>query len=182
MEAQAAVFDRSQSQFVSMPTAGSSLFNFGSFQAFTAMAWIRTLGFHHMAIISKLDTNAGWSLAIGSKTGQSLGALHCGWATGDGRREHVAVNDGRWHLVATTYDGSGRASGIQVYVDGVGVAVTAPADALGNGSILNSGPLTIGAESDGSDGFEGSMNDAAVFGTVLTPAQILQLAEDSIAS
>ena len=70
MEAQAAVFDRSQSQFVSMPTAGSSLFNFGSFQAFTAMAWIRTLGFHHMAIISKLDTNAGWSLAIGSKTGQ----------------------------------------------------------------------------------------------------------------
>ena len=62
------------------------------------------------------------------------------------------------------------------------MALAAAADALGNGSILSSGPLTIGAESDGTDGFEGDMNDVAVFGTALTPAQMLQLAGDTAIS
>ncbi|MBZ5632263.1 MAG: LamG domain-containing protein [Acidobacteriia bacterium] len=179
VEAQAAVFDRSQGQFISLSAQGSVGFNFGSLHPFTAMAWIRTLGLRHMAIVAKLDQTAGWTFGIDSKQGRPSLLFLVGGQPVLGVESTVAVNDGAWHLVATTYDGSGRASGIRLYVDGVNVALGVGADALGNGSILNSGSLTIGAEPDGSDGFEGSMNDAAVFGVALTPAQILQLAGDT---
>jgi hypothetical protein len=104
-----------------------------------------------------------------------------GFQTAIGIGSSVSVNDGRWHLVAATYDGSGKAAGVHLYVDGVGVAATTVLDSL-SGSILNSAPVTIGAEPDGSDGFDGNMNDVAVFGTALTPAQILQLAGDASTS
>jgi hypothetical protein len=148
------------------------------------MAWIRTLGLRHMAIMSKFDTTAGagWTFGIDSKQGLLSLLFLVGGQLALGVEGTVAVNDGAWHLVAVTYDGSGSASGVRLYVDGVNTALVAAADALGNGSILNAGPLTIGAESDGSDGFEGIMNDAAVFGTALTPAQMLQLAGDTTIS
>src|SRR5262245_33646306 len=44
VEPQAAVFDRSQGQFIIMPTPASSIYNFASNHAFTTVAWIRTLG------------------------------------------------------------------------------------------------------------------------------------------
>ena len=179
--APAAVFTSSQNQFVLMPAAGSSIFNFGSVHAFTAMAWIRTLGTPHMAIISKFDPSfTGWSLAAGGRNGGVFELLFvaAGTAVG-GVQSTVPVNDGAWHLVAATYDGSGSVSGIQLYLDGVSVASTVQG-AFGATSFLNAGPLTIGAEADSSDAFDGNVNDAAVFGAALTPAQNLQLAEDAV--
>ena len=157
-------------------------FNFNSLHPFTAMAWIRTLGLRHMAIVAKLDQSAGWTFGIDSKQGRLSLLFLVGGQPVIGVEGTIPVNDGAWHLVATTYDGSGRASGMQLYVDGAAVVATVGGDSLGTGSILNSGPLSIGAEPDGSDGFEGNMNDVAVFGTALTPAQILQLAGDTAIS
>ena len=182
VEAQAAVFDRSQSQFVLMPTAGSTIFNLGSLHAFTAMAWVKTLGLRHMAIVGKGDANSGWAFGIDSKAGLFSLLFLVGGQLALGVESTVAVNDGRWHLIAVTYDGSGAAGGVRMYVDGLGVGSTVAANTLGNGSILNSAPLTVGGGSDGSDAFEGNMNDVAVFGAALTPAQILQLAGDALAS
>ncbi|MGH9647115.1 MAG: hypothetical protein ACRD4E_09895, partial [Bryobacteraceae bacterium] len=59
--APAAAFSSSLGQFIQMPTAGSAIFNLGTLHAFTAMAWIRTLGVRHMAIMSKIDQTAGWT-------------------------------------------------------------------------------------------------------------------------
>ena len=179
VEAQAAVFDRSQGQFISLSAQGSSSFNLASTHAFTAMAWVRTLGLRHMAIMSKADANAGWTFGIDSGAGRFSLLFLTGGQLVLGVESTVAVNDGAWHLVAMTYDGSAKASGVRLYVDGMSVGASVASDALGNGSILNSGPLTIGGESDGSDAFEGNMNDAAIFGAALTPAQILQLATDT---
>jgi hypothetical protein len=180
VEAQNAVLDRSRSQFISLSAQGSVGFNLGSFHAFTAIAWIRTLGLRHMAIVSKIDQTAGWTMSVNSGAGHLGLILGAGGNIGIGIETAVAVNDGVWHLVAATYDGSGKVNGVRFYVDGVGVAAAAGSiDTLGNASILNSAQVTIGGASDGSDGFEGEMNDVAVFGTALTPAQILQLAGDT---
>ena len=79
VEAQAAVFDRSQSQFVLMPTAGSSIFNLGTFHALTAMAWVRTLGLRHMAIVSKADAVANtWMDVLASIVRLALFSLLLG--------------------------------------------------------------------------------------------------------
>ena len=74
---------------------------------------------------------------------------------------------------------------MRLYVDGVGreLGTVGLRYTLGNGSILNSAPLTIGAEPDGSDGFDGNMNDARGFwNRPHSPAQILQLADDASTS
>jgi len=83
-------------------------------------------------------------------------------------------------MVAATYDGGGKASGVKLYIDGIPVTTpTVDFDSISSGSILNSAPLTIGAAADGTNQFDGSLSGVAVFGTALTPAQILQLADDA---
>lgn len=188
--APAAVFSSDHSSFISVQGFGSSVFNLGALRPVTAMAWIRTVKQEpgNMAILGKYDAvaNTGWGIVIDN------GAL--GGPRGGGRfalvfvaagqvvlsvESAAAVNDGGWHLVAATYDGGGKASGVRLYIDGVDVAATTLVDSIGSGSILNSAPLTIGAASDGSSPFEGNVNDAAVLGVALTPEQILQLAENA---
>ena len=187
----AAVFDSAQSQFLALSVPGSSSFNFGNLRPFTAMAWIRTenQGLPLEGILGKADqvSGTGWFIGIdnggigGPAFGGRLGLFF--FAANNltlGVETTVSVTDGGWHLVAATYDGSGLASGVKLYVDGVALATTSLVDKVSTGSILNTGPLTVGAGSDGSSAFEGNINEAAVFGVALTSAQNLQLAEDAI--
>ena len=93
-----------------------------------------------------------------------------------------AVTDGRWRMVTATYDGSGSASGVHLYIDGNNTPTTTLASAVGGTSILNTAPLTIGNTPDGSASFEGSISGPALFGAALTPAQVVQLAADANAA
>jgi hypothetical protein len=84
-------------------------------------------------------------------------------------------------MVTATYDGSGSASGVHLYIDGNNATTTTLASAVG-GSILNTAPLTIGNATDGLSPLEGSISGPALFGVALTPAQITQLATDANAA
>ena len=56
--------------------------------------------------------------------------------------------DGQWHDVAVSYDGSGSASGVKIFEDGVqDTATNVLADSL-SGSIVSptQGPLIIGSQ------------------------------------
>ncbi|MGH9646928.1 MAG: LamG domain-containing protein [Bryobacteraceae bacterium] len=188
----AVVFNAAKSQFITMPaTAGSPAFNRSALQPLSAVAWIKTVsqGNGGMGIVGKVDpvANTGWGLLIdNSDSGDpgSSGRLALLFTSG-GKETLVveapqAINDGAWHLVAATYDGSGKASGVQLYIDGIPVTnPSVDADSISSGSILNSAPLTIGGASDGTSAFDGSISTVAVFGTALTPAQIDQLAVDA---
>jgi hypothetical protein len=188
--APAAAFESSRSALISVQGPGASIFNLGALHPLTAMAWIRTVsqGRDDLVIMGKFDPAAetGWGIFIdGGDFGgpQNPGHLAMGFfASGQPLLAVLsapAVNDGGWHLIAVTYDGGGKASGVRMYVDGVSVGTTAVVDSIGGGSILNGAPLTIGGITDGSDSFEGNLNDAAVFGVALTPEQILHLALDA---
>jgi hypothetical protein len=52
--------------------------------------------------------------------------------------------DGVWKHVFFTYDGSGRASGIKIFVNGSAVATRVVADNLGKGSIRTQAPMQLG--------------------------------------
>jgi len=180
----AAEFD--QGSFVPIP--GPS-FNLGALHPLTALAWTRTVVQHNFSlIVGKVDPaiNTGWALGVDNgDVGAPLGAGRLALVfvvAGNpimAVESTVAVNDGAEHLVAATYDGGGAASGVRLYVDGVAVATTTLVDKIGSSSIFNAAPLTIGALTDGSSSFEGDVSEVAVFGTVLTPAQNLQLYEDA---
>lgn len=53
-------------------------------------------------------------------------------------------NDGRWNHVFFTYDGSGKASGIKIYVNGAPVATRVESDALGQTTIRTKAPMQLG--------------------------------------
>jgi len=192
VEPQALVLNSPKKQFISMPAAGSSIFNLGNLHPFTALAWFKTTRQESdfLPILGKVDpTNlTGWVIGLDNNGGGSNGPTGGQFAlifVASGKPTLLVdappvKNDGGWHLVAATYDGSGSANGVKLYIDGLSAAnPVVGVDSVASGSILNPAPLTIGATTDGSFQFEGNISGAAVFGTALTPAQIQQLADDA---
>jgi Protein of unknown function (DUF1549)/Protein of unknown function (DUF1553)/Concanavalin A-like lectin/glucanases superfamily/Planctomycete cytochrome C len=81
---------------------------------------------------------------------------------------------GDWHHVALTYDGSGKAAGARLYVDGEPALVDVIGDALA-GPMTSDAPLTIGRRSLGPP-FLGQIDDLRVYGRVLESGQVANLA------
>jgi hypothetical protein len=52
--------------------------------------------------------------------------------------------DGAWKHIFFTYDGSGRASGVKIYVDGIKVATRVLSDNLAGATIRTSAPMQLG--------------------------------------
>ena len=55
--------------------------------------------------------------------------------------------DGHWDHLFFTYDGSGRAAGVKIYVNGAPVATKIISDTLARNSIRTTAPLQLGRES-----------------------------------
>jgi len=193
VESQSAVFTSAVHQGIVVQNASS--FNLGNLHAFTAMAWIKTVsqGNGGVPIIAKIDTttNTGWA-AVFDNSDQTNPASsgHFGLVFLANNQDILDVfstrplDDGSWHFVAVTYDGGGKASGVQLYIDGLPLQpqqVNIQSDKISSGSILNPGPLLIGGGTTTDIGgwFDGGISGTAVFDVALTSAQILQLAEDA---
>ena len=58
-------------------------------------------------------------------------------------RKPVAVR-GEWHYLFFTYDGSGRAAGVKIYVDGAPAATKSVSDTLDRASIRTAAPMQLG--------------------------------------
>ncbi|MFC1757420.1 DUF1553 domain-containing protein [Planctomycetota bacterium] len=80
-----------------------------------------------------------------------------------------------WHHVFVTYDGSSKASGVQLFLNGKKLKANAVTDKL-SGSIKTDAPFTIGRRSSSSF-FKGSVDDVRVYDRVLTNDEVKQLAD-----
>lgn len=85
------------------------------------------------------------------------------YADGMGTANTKVLNDGVWHHVASTLNGSTCTT----YVDGV-VDHTDPIPRL----TVSGVPLSIGWDSEAPNFFSGSIDEVAIYPTALTPAQI----------
>jgi hypothetical protein len=83
------------------------------------------------------------------------------------------IESHRWQHVVVTYDGSGRASGVRLYIDGASDEARVINDAL-DGSIDVSEPLMIG---DGTPnaGMKGTIDESRIYGRVLDDEEIKRL-------
>ena len=84
------------------------------------------------------------------------------------------LQDGNWHHIVATYDGSSDVSGMVVYHNG-DVATNTTLDNDLAGSILNAAPFQIGARNSTDSFFSGDMQDASVWTGVLTAANALAM-------
>lgn len=80
----------------------------------------------------------------------------------------TSVADGQWHHVAMTYDGSGAAAGVKIYVDGQLDAATTFSDTLNGPFADANSPMVVGQNG----ATPGLTDELALYTKVLTPAQI----------
>jgi hypothetical protein len=178
------VFNSAQDQYISMPTTASApLFALDWDHPLTMMIWVKTTETVGSIILAKEENSGkyrGPYLVI--DTGMSGGVAPPGagrfalliqgtpsgpMGTGGNFLGVEAVtsgsiNDGNWHFLVGTYDGSGQASGIKLYVDGA----AAPTILFGNGNslngltTLNTVPVAIGARDTGGVPYGGLLDEA----------------------
>lgn len=168
-----AIVPDGSNDYVSM---GTGFATFSVSLPFSVSAWIKTTK-ASCIIVSKWGrlTANGWMLYLDSGKVR-WGMLTSGGAGKGIRSTGVSVNNGAWHQITATYDGTDTVAGLKIYVDGaahsvatvVGTAVGVLADndfRLG----ITSGTIDSGAY------FSGSLDDIRVFDVelVLTDAQFL---------
>lgn len=86
---------------------------------------------------------------------------------------------GRWHHVLVTYDGSGQADGLNIYVDGQRRADRSVQAKSLSGTIRNQVPLRLGARSKGSTPAKTRLNDVRMYDRMLADEEVAQLATES---
>ena len=89
-------------------------------------------------------------------------------------RAAVPLPAGAWHHAFATYDGSGKAAGVALYVDGRVVRTEVLNDTLA-GPIRTAARFTVGGR-DGGDPFDGDVADVRVYGRRLSPAEVAAVA------
>ncbi|MCA9214836.1 MAG: DUF1553 domain-containing protein [Planctomycetales bacterium] len=151
-------------------------------QAFSYGCWIRAPKVEG-APIAKMDTDAasrGFDLHLGPNN--IAAHLINKWPDNavkvEAQRE---FKPNQWYHVFVTYNGSSKADGVQIYVDGTQLKTKAVADKLSD-TIRVDKPLTIGRRSTGSI-FNGSIDDVRIFNRELSIDEVNALASaDSAAA
>jgi RHS repeat-associated protein len=148
------------------PTA----FAFEKGHTFTVEAWLRTTATGTGVIFSKMPnagTYRGYELYLSNGR---IGCYLVSTLPSSYLQEQTTAatfNDGKWHHIAWTYNGSGDAAGSRLYVDGVDQPTTITANTLAaTASIVdNTVPALIGARSRVSN-FSGELDEVRVWSTV----------------
>lgn len=124
-------------------------------------------------------TNPGWRFHLVSNrltlemrgTGGACDRIRVRGPTSTG----TAINDGCWHMLSATYDGSGTAAccGVALYVDGVALC---PLCILNDGlvtSSANCANASVGSRTGGGGNFgPGFLDEASIWDVGLTACQI----------
>jgi mono/diheme cytochrome c family protein len=148
-------------------------------QSYAVSVWIKLANANvNGAIVSRMDDRPegfyrGWDLWLDG--GRPAAHLIHKW-----QEDAIKVSTknplkpGQWHHLALVYDGSGKAAGLRLYVDGVAQETTAQPDAL-KGTTRTDVPLRIGQRYTGSRIDGQTIQDVRVYDRALTLAEINQL-------
>ena len=150
-------------------------------QAFSYGAWIKAdRNGQNGGVIARMDEKGGyrgWDLYI-----QDRGfAAHIisKWADDAIKvsTRNAVVTPGKWQHVFVTYDGSGKAKGLKIYINGVAEKLITNSDTLKPGSsIRTTTTLRVGQRSH-VQAFDGSAQDLRVYSRLVNPAEVKRIME-----
>jgi hypothetical protein len=135
----------------------------------THLAWIKTSYVGANQFITSRDnftSDRQYALYVAATTGYLSAVLNPG-GVATAYNSSARVADGRYHLVAITYDGSY----VRLYVDGRIVLKTAASGAMGASALA----LRVGAATTGGGEFNGYIDEVAMFGAALPASEIRAL-------
>lgn len=151
------------STFARLTNSGdNSAFDFTT--GLTLEAWIKTNSTNDPGVVSKWTNGNGYMLFM---TGGANGRIENNFAGGAQVSGGTKVNDGNWHHVAITWDGSQRA----VYIDGILDATPL----LWNTSPTNSGTtFLLGSYNNGGEGrLVGNIDEVKVWNYARSASEII---------
>ena len=163
------------SYYVTLANGGN--FGFERTDAFSVSVWFKSATTTPGALVSKFNagTNTGWGLHLFGGLTPAFYVANKGTTNGIYVDLTSGVSAGAWHHVVATYNGSGVASGVHIYVDGVDRTLNVISNTL-SGSIIN----TAVAEINGSSG--GGSLSAATLDEVRITAKGVVLGADWVAT
>ena len=150
-------------------------------QAFSASVWFFRPGASNAAggILAKMDKEdgfRGWDIFY---AGNEI-AVHLIHKWQDNAVKVVTTDEAgkpdQWRHIALTYDGSGKAAGLSIYVDGKLRKTKVEVDKL-TGSIRTKQPLMVGRRAGGGEVFTGAVQDVRLYSGVLKEKQVRTIAE-----
>ncbi|QDV09734.1 Planctomycete cytochrome C [Planctomycetes bacterium Poly30] len=142
-------------------------------EPFSVSLWLKPES--HGAVYSRMnddDSYRGTDLVLLDSMKPAVHLIHSWSSNAIKVIGKQALERGRWQHVAVTYDGSGKASGVELWLDGVLQEVTVERDAL-DGAIESEAPLLLGTRRYAGE-LAGEMADFRVDGVDLDPAQVLE--------
>ena len=153
-------------------------------QAFSYGAWIKAANNKSSGgIIARMDEKAdyrGWDLWLNG-AGLSVHIIQT-WPTNALKVTTMAdvVRPGQWQHVLATYDGSGTAGGIRIYIDGTSVPLKVDQGGLkADATIRTKTPLRIGQRSHVQVFAGGAIQDVRIFNRLLTSLEARAIAESA---
>jgi hypothetical protein len=168
---------QTQGSLCEFPAAG----DFDATQAFTCTAWIKLAGNDSQGAIAARMDNApahrGWDFWV-ERRRVGMHLIHK-WSDDAIKvvgRDQVPAN--QWTHVAVSYDGSQKAAGVTVFVNGRRQETQVQSDTLKN-SIRTEVPFKIGQRNDSDPLSGGALADLRVYRRALTPREIDTLAKSS---
>jgi hypothetical protein len=153
-----------------------NIYNFEYTDSFSLSSWFNNNGiFYEHTIISKMDDvlYKGYQLELNDGYPFFTFFADIGQGYTISVYGSTQFNDGLWHHIAVTYDGSGFANGIQIYVDAINQSLVINTDALNSQSIHNEGNFAL-ASINGAVLFgAGEIDEASVYSKTLSYDEIL---------
>lgn len=138
--------------------------------AFSVEAWVKFTSTSNFIVSKSLNTAAGWFLGVTASGNVQFFAATAAIATVFNVQSGSAFNNGLYHHVVATWDGTTNANGVKLYIDGV---LNAQGTA-GAGTIAqNAAPFLIGAwHTTPASFFGGTVDEVAVYGAELSAARV----------
>ena len=152
--------------------------DFSTKQAFSASAWARPDKLEgNGTIVGRMDDPKGaqgWTLF---HTAKNYGVYIISKWPDDALKVVTTKNPARatWQHVTMTYDGSGKASGVKIYVDGVLAETRGEVDKLKTDTKAAT-PTRIGQRSQ-SEPFLGNIQDVFLYARALAPTEVTTLSK-----
>ncbi|MGA0134822.1 MAG: DUF1553 domain-containing protein, partial [Opitutales bacterium] len=153
--------------------------DFSTMQAFSAGAWVRVDKPEGVTgtVLARMDDPKGaqgWSLF---QSGRNYGAYIISKWPNDAIKVVTVGNKvrGAWQHLFLTYDGSGKAAGVKLYIDGVLVETRAEINTLKTDSRAAT-PTRIGQRSK-SEPFQGGIQDVFLYARNLEPTEVAILSK-----
>jgi len=160
-------------EFVNM----SNVISLGAGDSFSFSAWVKTTAVAAQTILAKKlsgGSGAGYEVTM-TAAGELQITLTKSGTTALVKRTNTTFNDGNWHHIAVTYDGSRTAAGTILYLDNVVPASTDVNDTL-SGNMNNAANFNIGGKDDSVAFWNGNIDETSVWNLIaLSVAEINEI-------